>query len=554
MAVDKKINKENKSTRMAPVKKIGTRQACKAANDQENSSVAQTSKAFVGENATARQEKKRSASDMDPSLEENVTYKRKAFGDLTNATRPAKMTVSQQQEGKKTVLTSISAKIASKANTKQSTKTTVPNKTTKAFQGAKTSVANVLKRSNNTISAKNNSKVKIVQPANKEVLSASDVLSQVAVKKEEKELPQQVLESLTSSQETTTSSVQSSQKSIKAESVDSGLPSTECSFTTTSSQDNLPSVDLSSTESLVERKIIRAVDVDQDPNVVSEYAESIFRNMRKREQYYLLNKYFSSPGCECTPNMRAILVDWLVEVQENFELYHETLYLGVKLVDRYLQAVPKTGKDKLQLVGAAAMMIACKIEERHPPPVDDFQFICDDAYTHPEFVKMEMQICRALGFDIGTPIPYRFLRRFARVAGATMEVLTLSRFILETSLMEYEVVDSPPSQLAASCLALAIKMKNAGEWDATLQHHTSYKYEQLVPIMKKLNKTIKGTISGKLQTIRNKYSHEIFYSVAKLPTIDDSQIEPEAVEPKIEVKDEEEEPKETSSEADLFST
>jgi len=39
---------------------------------------------------------------------------------------------------------------------------------------------------------------------------------------------------------------------------------------------------------------------------------------------------------EVTPSMRAVLVDWLVEVQENFELNHETLYLAVRLVDHYL--------------------------------------------------------------------------------------------------------------------------------------------------------------------------------------------------------------------------
>ena len=59
--------------------------------------------------------------------------------------------------------------------------------------------------------------------------------------------------------------------------------------------------------------------------------------------------------------MRAILVDWLVEVQENFELYHETLYLAIKITDNYLQNNP-TPKEQLQLVGATALLIACKIE------------------------------------------------------------------------------------------------------------------------------------------------------------------------------------------------
>lgn len=60
-------------------------------------------------------------------------------------------------------------------------------------------------------------------------------------------------------------------------------------------------------------------------------------------------------------HMRAILVDWMVEIQENFELNHETLYLGVKLVDTYLSKV-RVSKNNLQLVGATAMLIAAKYD------------------------------------------------------------------------------------------------------------------------------------------------------------------------------------------------
>ena len=42
---------------------------------------------------------------------------------------------------------------------------------------------------------------------------------------------------------------------------------------------------------------------------------------------------------DITEGMRAILVDWLVEVQESFELNHETLYTAVKLMDLYLSKV-----------------------------------------------------------------------------------------------------------------------------------------------------------------------------------------------------------------------
>ena len=64
---------------------------------------------------------------------------------------------------------------------------------------------------------------------------------------------------------------------------------------------------------------------------------------------------------DLTTNMRSILVDWLVEVQENFELNHETLYLACKIMDKYLTKT-NIKRDELQLLGSTAMFIACKFD------------------------------------------------------------------------------------------------------------------------------------------------------------------------------------------------
>ena len=47
--------------------------------------------------------------------------------------------------------------------------------------------------------------------------------------------------------------------------------------------------------------------------------------------------------------------------------------------------------------------------------VDDFLYICDDAYNRMEFVRMEKDILRTVDFNLGMPISYRFLRRLAKV-------------------------------------------------------------------------------------------------------------------------------------------
>ena len=60
-------------------------------------------------------------------------------------------------------------------------------------------------------------------------------------------------------------------------------------------------------------------------------------------------------------------------------------------------------------------MLVFLFQERYPPPLDDFVFICDDAYVASDFIKAELDILKVLKFELGIPISYRFLRRYSRV-------------------------------------------------------------------------------------------------------------------------------------------
>lgn len=86
--------------------------------------------------------------------------------------------------------------------------------------------------------------------------------------------------------------------------------------------------------------------------------------------------------------MRAILIDWLIEVHLKFKLLPETLFLTINLIDRYLekQIIPRT---KLQLIGVTSMLISSKYEEIYAPEVRDFVYITDKAYTKEEILAME---------------------------------------------------------------------------------------------------------------------------------------------------------------------
>lgn len=63
-------------------------------------------------------------------------------------------------------------------------------------------------------------------------------------------------------------------------------------------------------------------------------------------------------------------------------------------------------------------------------------------------------------------------KNLLQCAKVQMPLLTLARYILEYSLMDYSIITLSDSKLAAAALLLAFKMTNHGEWSNTLQYFT----------------------------------------------------------------------------------
>lgn len=285
------------------------------------------------------------------------------------------------------------------------------------------------------------------------------------------------------------------------------------------------------------------IDTEVDEFNANDYAENIFEYYRSRDIKFKVGDYIKDQP-HINKQMRLLLVDWMVEVQQQLEFNHEILYLSVKLLDLYLNS-KEIKKEKLQLLGGAAMLVACKFEERMAPPLDDFIYVSDNAYDRTDIVRMEIDILCTLNYDIGIPLSYTFLRRYAKCVKADMKFLTLARFILELSLQEYKFASVKDSMKACAALYLALKMassyekelKNtdnmiittenlsATEWNSTLRHYTGAYLSDFIEYISALNSLVMTASSSKYKTILRKYSHPVFYEVAKIPCLSESQIE-----------------------------
>ncbi|CAM0904882.1 unnamed protein product [Alopecurus aequalis] len=258
---------------------------------------------------------------------------------------------------------------------------------------------------------------------------------------------------------------------------------------------------------------IDKLDGDNELAVV-DYIEDIYSFYRTAQHESLPVLYMGSQP-EINPKMRAILVDWLVEVAYKFDLMPESFFLTVYIIDRFLslQAVPRR---ELQLVGVAAMLIACKYEEMWAPEVSDFIHISDNAYTRQQVLGMEKCILNRMSWNLTVPTPYVFLLRFAKAAGSSdKELEHMVFFFGEMAVMEYGLVSMCPSLVAASAVYAARRTLNKSPiWTETLRHYTGYNEQELIEPAKILLASHAAAPQSRLKAVYKKYSSEKFGRVA----------------------------------------
>lgn len=162
--------------------------------------------------------------------------------------------------------------------------------------------------------------------------------------------------------------------------------------------------------------------------------------------------------------MRAILVDWIVEVHMKFRLSPPTLYLCVNIIDRYLN-LASVERENLQLVGVTALLLACKYEEIYPPEVRDCVYITDRAYTRQDVLNMEQEIVKRLEFKMTVPTGHPFLQRFLTISGASETACMAANYYMERLLQEHEMLEYRPSLVAAAAVCLALNNPEIREFD-----------------------------------------------------------------------------------------
>ncbi|XP_078389842.1 G2/mitotic-specific cyclin-B3-like [Cetorhinus maximus] len=288
------------------------------------------------------------------------------------------------------------------------------------------------------------------------------------------------------------------------------------------------SKEMAQDQSLLEEFVPRPLHLSitsslEEPAVPAIYAEDIFNYMTQREKQFALPSYLNRQP-EISVHMRAILIDWMVEVQECYDLTLETLYLAVKMVDCFLSK-QLCQREVLQLLGATSLLIAAKFEEFCPLYVDDFLYICDDSYKRDEMLMMERTILQVLDFDINIPTVYSFLHHYSKSTEVGTKTLALAHYICELTLQDYSYVEERAFCVASACLCLAMKMVGPDGKPHIVKRAECHTKRRVCSLLGRLNEMVREQPHRKLRVIYSKYSHRVSFEVAKLPALGAKELE-----------------------------
>lgn len=252
--------------------------------------------------------------------------------------------------------------------------------------------------------------------------------------------------------------------------------------------------------------------------LIYQHLQSLEVEERRRP----LSNYMEKVQNNVTPTMRMILVDWLVEVAEEYKLVSDTLYLAVTYIDRFLSS-HVLAMDRLQLLGVSCMLVASKYEEISPPHVEDFCYVTDNTYTREEVVNMERDLLNFLNFEISNPTTKTFLRIFTKAAQDNFSFLTLQFeflgcYLAELSLLDYSCVRFLPSMTAASVIFLSrfTVLPKVCPWNLALQQCTGYKPSELKDCVLVIHELQSGRKEATGRALREKYMNHKYKCVAAL--------------------------------------
>ena len=255
--------------------------------------------------------------------------------------------------------------------------------------------------------------------------------------------------------------------------------------------------------------------------ISAEYINDIYSNLLSDEKNLKVKPnfgYMEQVQTDIDQNMRGILIDWLYDIHDKCHYKDETLYQMIWIIDTYLSMV-QVPRTKLQLVGAAALLISCKEHEITFLKLHEIAFLTANTYTTEEIAKMENTILKKLSFNIIAPAPLDFYNIISKAFKFDKKQYLLGKYFLETYLICYESVKYPASVVGVSCAYIVMKFFkfiNYNELYSKDLINSSNPQKSIKEAAREICFIMKGIDSSRLSAVKNKYSTNENLNVVQL--------------------------------------
>ena len=255
--------------------------------------------------------------------------------------------------------------------------------------------------------------------------------------------------------------------------------------------------------------------------ISAEYINDIYSNLLSDEKNLKVKPnfgYMEQVQTDIDQNMRGILIDWLYDIHDKCHYKDETLYQMIWIIDTYLSMV-QVQRTKLQLVGAAALLISCKEHEITFMRLHEIAFLTANAYTTEEIAKMENTILKKLSFNIIAPSQLDFYNIISKAFKFDKKQYLLGKYFLETYLICYESIKYPASVVGVSCAYIVMKFFkfiNYNELYSKDFINSSNPQKSIKEAAREICFIMKGIDSSRLSAVKNKYSTNENLNVVQL--------------------------------------
>ena len=261
-----------------------------------------------------------------------------------------------------------------------------------------------------------------------------------------------------------------------------------------------------------------------DPQINTEYLMEMYQNLLSEETNLKPLFGYMKTQNDINEKMRAMLIDWIIDVHFKFKLKADTLFLTVWLIDKYLSE--KTIKrTKLQLLGVTSMLISCKYEEIYSPEVFDFVYITENSYEKQDIINLELEMLKMLKFNVTVPTANSFYEIIANLLLFNEQEFFLGKYLLEVFLLDYRSLKYKPSEIANTVCFLIMNHRkgNGGNYLDEAANDFVFNYRNNEMNYKDCSRDIcfilENLDSTQLLSVKKKYMTTMYNRVGRVKTI-----------------------------------